>query len=449
MPALQPFSAAYYDTSRVPDAASRLDPPDRWLAAARQRSSGATDGAEAAGVPAHHVSLLYRDWAGTQLSQWLAQGVLAGDGQPTLYVYRQQRPIPPAWRADPRTPVAAAFTGLLAAVEVGSGACLWLAETVDPAEVEAVAGVVRAFAYDLAPAWAIYPGDGAGQQANQLLQQAVQGPPHLELTGGDGAVHQLWRLDADACQQALESFGPLPAAVVAGTAQVAALRARANGQAPAERNGSLLMLLTPSQGADLAPAVLPVHRVLLAGSGWSEAAVVERVSRFFRLLEPSPPEAVARTLKPPPEQLTPLQAALVEVGNLHTEFNGFVMYTAGGRIRLVRSKGRMFMENWTHPLGRAAWRSMDVSILHALLLERALGIPVATSRLSRPPVAAEPDAERAIQRVEKGEAVAAFLLPAPSLGQILQAALDNNPLPAGAVRLWPQPPAGLLFRRRR
>ena len=491
MPAIFPFAALHYNPQRLPDAAARLDDPDRWSQAARHRSGPQPPG-EAAGTPPYHVSLLYRDWAGTQLSQWLNQGILASDAEPTLYVYRQRRPIPPAYRIDPRTPQEAAFTGLLAGVDVGSASPVRLAEAVDPAAVEALAPVTRAFAYDLVPAWGLFADDAPeGKEAAALLQAVVQGPPDLEFSAPDGTAHQLWRLDAATREKAQQLFKPLPVAVVLGGAQVAALRA--DGARPAEDPSCrLLMLLSPAQGAGLAPAVLPVHRLLLRTAGLTEQALVERIGRFFRLLEPSPPEAVAKSLAPPPKaaamaagkarspaasaaeapasgaapapaadagpgdgqapalsRLTPLQAALVEVGSLHTEFNGFVMYTAGGRIRLVRSKGRMFMENWTHPLGRAAWRSMDVNILHALLFERALGIPVPTSRLGRPPVALEADAERAVQRVEQGEAVAAFLLPAPSAGQIFQAAMDNNPTPAGAVRLWPPPAAGILFRRRR
>ena len=488
MPALQPFAAAYYNPARLPDAVTRLDDPDRWSRAVRTRSGPDVPG-EAAGAPPYHVALLYRDWAGTQLSQWLSQGILASDAEPTLYVYRQRRPIPSSHRTDPRTPEGAAVTGLLAAVDVGGASPVRLAEAVDPAEVEALATAMKAFAYDLAPAWGLYGHDApGGKEATALLQAVVQEPPHLEFSAPEGIVHQLWRLDAPTREKAKQLFEPLPVAVVLGGAQVAALRAQ-NGRTAEERASRLLMLLSPTQGADLAPAVLPVHRLLLRGAGLTEEALVGRISRFFRLLEPSPPEAVAASLAAPPKaaaaaagkaraaaaadvslasaptaadtanagdgqapaapRLTPLQAALVEVGNLHTEFNGFVMYTAGRRIRLVRSKGRMFMENWTHPLGRAAWRSMDVNILHALLFERALGIPVPTSRLSRPPIALEPDVERAVQRVEEGEAVAAFLLPAPSLGQLFQAAMDNNPIPAGAVRLWPPPAAGILFRRRR
>jgi len=92
---------------------------------------------------------------------------------------------------------------------------------------------------------------------------------------------------------------------------------------------------------------------------------------------------------------------------------------------------------------------MDVNVLHALGFERALGIGPELSRLHAPPLDVETSVAGAIERVDRGEAVAAFLLPPPSPQQLLTVALDNNPIPADSVRPWPPIPAGLILRWRR
>jgi len=301
-----------------------------------------------------------------------------------------------------------------------------LAEVMGEDRWQALGAVLRAFACEFSPVAALFGPRGAGfAKAVELLQQATQRPADLELSGPGESRHQLWALDPQAAQAARDSLASLPVAVVEGGEW---------WRAALETPAGILAVVCPAQGEGLAPLLLPVHRLLSSSYGLDDRAVAERASRFFRLLGPAAPE---------------VPAAMAELGKMAGEFNGFVLYRSGGRVELVRSKGRMFMESWTHPLGRPAWRSLEVNLLHALLLERALGIPVETSRLGRAPVMLEGDPRRAMERVEEGEAVAAFLLPALSPLAVWQAAVDNNPLPAGALRLWPPPGVGVVLRRRR
>ncbi len=435
--AVSPFTAVRYDWSRMEDPASVLDDADRW----EQVVTSASDEAAVQGLP-YHVSQLYRDWVGSTVTAWLNEGRLVQDPPGCLYVYRCEGPAAPASRLPGGAPPSAAVTGLVAEVDVSAHASIRIAEQVDPAAVDRLAAAVKAFAFDLAPVWGLFSLAHAGSEAAsawQAVRAATDRPPLVQAREAEGTTHTLWRLEPGEAGPLAASFRGVSVAVVAGARRVAALRQAAARSSSANGAwGRALMVLAPFDEEKAAgPVLLPVHRLLLAEAGVQLDELERRVGFFFRLLPPGSGERPS------------LETVFQELGSMHPEFTGFAIYTGGGRYLLARSKGRMFMENWTHPLGRAAWRSMDVNVLHALVFERALGLAVTDSRLSRRPIALEPDATRALERVDRGDAVAAFLLPAPSPAQLYQAALDNNPLPAGAVSLWPAPRAGLIFRRRR
>ncbi|WP_324716913.1 DUF1015 family protein [Carboxydochorda subterranea] len=447
--------AAEWAAYATRDSSARPGKPGRPL---RDDGLGAPEPTPAAGAGmgladrSYHASRLFSDWAGTLAGDWLREQVLVQDREASLYLVRTRAAVPSALRHGPWVPAEASFVGVMAGIAVGEGEPLRLAEQVDPALVARMVPVMKAFAYDVAPVWAVYSVNGAADGARKLqalVEEVTASPATLRLGGdGDDSVHELWRLQPGQSAAFAGLLGDRALVVAGGAVQVAALSALAPqhaGLSPGTGQGgpsSVLALLTAVDGAPgTGPVLLPVHRLLLAGRGLSYDVVAQRLAAYFRLLEPRAP-ATGPVLER-------LDAALEELAGVRGEFNGFLLYGGQGRLHIVRSKGRMLMENWTHPMGGPAWRSMDVNILHALALERALGIPPETSRLHREPVAVEPSAERAVERVDSGEAAVAFLVPPPGPDQVLQAALHNNPLPADALRPWPPVPAGLLIRRRR
>ncbi|HEY8425371.1 MAG TPA: DUF1015 family protein [Limnochordales bacterium] len=456
MPKVSLFAGIRYDPARVGDVGSLLADAADWRPAAR-RPTG--EPAQLGGGPGTdtnearpHASRLFSDWAGTVVSDWLARGLLVRDESPTLYLYEARRPVPEDRRHGPGVPETASYRAVVAALGVGDPAPPKRVETIDPAAVEPMVPVMKAFAVDVAPVWGLFAKAATGARRarlDEILAGTVeQGEPVLAIEAADGTSHRLWRMQVDAARELADILSQVPVAVVQGALQVEALRRLAAQSSDGQVNGtppSVLAFLTPCDSpadAGETPAILPVHRLLLSSSRLDAASVEQRLAACFRLLD----------VGSQAESLTPLErvdAALAQLGKARDEFTGFVLYLGGGRVKVARSKGRMLMENWTHPLGRATWRAMDVNVLHALGFERALGIGPELSRLHAPPLDVETSVAGAIERVDRGEAVAAFLLPPPSPQQLLTVALDNNPIPADSVRPWPPIPAGLILRWRR
>lgn len=465
------FPGLRYDPGRIPDPSEVLADAASWPAHATSASArtagraGAPDSLEATRAPqgpalrpgqatgsgAYHAARLFGDWAGAVAGDWLRARVLVQDPSPVLYLYRREGPLPPEILRLPGIPESVDTLGVLAAVQLEGEGRPRPVEVVDQEAVTRMVPVMKAFAYDVAPVWGLVaaPPAQAGAKALQsLLDRAMASPPLWSVGRDGGARHTLWGLSEEDSAALAELLAQRPLAIAGGWVQAAA-----------SARGPILAFLTVADAAARgAPVAVPIHRLLLspaalprrkahleAGAGGWDAGtartLVERLSMFFRVTD--------EPISPGATPIDTVSAALAKLHRMRAEFNGFVLYTGGGQVRLARTKGRMFMECWTHPVGRSAWRALDVNVLHAMVFEHMLGIYPERSRTNKPPVATEPALEAAIRRVDDGEAIAAFILAPPALDQLLAAALDNNPIPADSVRPWPPVPAGLALRRRR
>jgi uncharacterized protein (DUF1015 family) len=123
---------------------------------------------------------------------------------------------------------------------------------------------------------------------------------------------------------------------------------------------------------------------------------------------------------------------------------GFDMLTAQGLFRALLPRG-------THPSDLikmdhcAAWKSLDVSILSALVLEGILGIPI-DSLATTDQVRYTRDAAEAHQKVNGGEFQAAFLLSRPTMEGIQAVGDAGEKMPQKSTFFYPKLLSGLVMR---
>jgi uncharacterized protein (DUF1015 family) len=91
-----------------------------------------------------------------------------------------------------------------------------------------------------------------------------------------------------------------------------------------------------------------------------------------------------------------------------------------------------------------AYRELDVSILHALLLERHLGIDEA-KLAAQAHIDYARDRESCIRRVREGKYQAAFFLNPPSAEQVQRVALLGGRMPQKSTDFYPKLLTGLIF----
>lgn len=92
-----------------------------------------------------------------------------------------------------------------------------------------------------------------------------------------------------------------------------------------------------------------------------------------------------------------------------------------------------------------AWKSLDVTVLHVLILEKLLGIAMG-DLATTDKVAYTRDSLEACDKVNSGEAQAAFLMARPSVREIEAVSLAREKMPQKSTFFYPKLLSGLVMR---
>ncbi|MGH9279967.1 MAG: DUF1015 family protein [Acidimicrobiales bacterium] len=387
MPDFRPFRAVRYNLDRV-DLGDVVAPPYDVIDPEERARLEARS-------PYNVVSVdLTADYdsARCTFDEWHAAGVLVTDDEPGFYLYRM------GWRD-----AAGALrqtTGVLGALALDpdrTGSVLPHERTMAKPLGDRLR-LLRSCRTDLSPIWAMSMAEGL----SDLCQP--EGPPLARCTDDDGVHHRLWRVTAPAALDALRSMVASAPAVIADghhryetSLAYRAEQREANGGEPGPYDFVLTYLVELSDGQ---LGVRPIHRLL---SGLPESVSLHEV-----LADAFHADAVPVTH----EQL------VAEPGLAVVE---------PGRAWMLRPK--------------ATAEAGDSPLTDAERLETAL------PALAEHAVAFHHDPRQVVALVDKGDADAAVLLRAPTVGQIAAAARAGRRLPQKTTFFIPKPRTGLVFRR--
>ena len=91
-------------------------------------------------------------------------------------------------------------------------------------------------------------------------------------------------------------------------------------------------------------------------------------------------------------------------------------------------------------------RSLDVTILHRLLMEHVLGVSTRDA-VNTDAVAYTHDSEEALAEVEDGACQAAFILNPPTAGEMISVSLKGEKMPQKSTYFFPKLVTGLVIHR--
>ncbi|MGZ4240582.1 MAG: DUF1015 domain-containing protein [Actinomycetota bacterium] len=412
-----PFRGIRYDPSAVGDLARVVAPPYDVI------SDADRDELEAAS-PYNVVRLILgRDEPGDDersnkytrarglLETWQAAGILRQDGSDALYVYEQRYRV----GADDRVQ-----RGVLGAVRLddpAAGGVLPHERTYDKI-VQDRLKLLRATEANVDTIFCVYDGqDGA---AHEAIERAADCEPLSRFITPDGIEHVLWAmtdvLDIASVGRALEK-----AHVVIADGHhrwQTALHYR-NERRAAEGLGPWdLQLMFIVDATHWGPSLLPIHRVL---SGIDASHALERLGPVV-VAEPAPrgdPERLAR-----------------ELASRRARGRTFAMFDHYSAWWLTIADPAA--ERAALPAERsAAWRDLDVSVLHGLLFEQLLGNVKPRFVHS---------ATDAADEVKSGRASLAFLLAPMPFEAVRAVAEAGEAMPQKSTFFVPKPATGVVMR---
>ena len=413
---VSPFRGLRYVADRVSDLAAVTSPPYdvidpddathleqldphnvvRLILPRDPLGNGARDGL---GRYAHAAGLL---------ASWCAEGVLSRDERPALYVYEQSGP-------------GVLQRGVLAAVALRDpeDGVVLPHEDVMPGPVADRLELMRATDANLEPILLTY--DGGGDTA-EVIEQVAQGAPLLETLTEDGLRQRLWAVVDPGLQARVEDdLAPRQALIADGHHRWATYR-----RLQAERHDSGagagpwdhgLALLVDATTYPL--RVAAIHRVV---DGLALPDALDQARGAFRVSAAGGDLAAA--------------LALLDTANARHPF----VVTDGTEFHLLDEPDRSALE---HALPRDKpdrWRSLDASVLHALLLERVWRVSDGARRVEY-----LHDAAAAVRAARRAHGVAVLMRPV-DVADVLALAVEGERMPRKSTSFGPKPRTGLVLR---
>lgn len=346
--------------------------------------------------------------AAATLDRWLAEGVIAPDPAPTLYVYEQcndeilQRGL----------------IGALALSPAADGIVLPHEDVMDDVVADR-AELMRTMQAHLEPLLLTYRGGDGEEGAAAVIGRAAERRPLLSTTTEDGFHHRLWAVTDPAERAEIETDLAHHQALIAdGHHRWATyLRLRAEQSAPGPWDFGLVLLVDTTRHP---LQVRAIHRLL---RGLPVARALDALTGLFRV----------RTVD------GPLPRALGALADAAAEGNAFLL-AGDGRFHLVDRPDPALLARTIRTDRPEAWRTLDATVLHSALLDDVWRIPDAPEHIGY-----IHDTEAAVEQAERLGATAVLMHPVRE-EVVRDLARQGVTMPRKSTSFGPKPATGLVMR---
>lgn len=343
------------------------------------------------------------------LAAWRQAGVLTRDTTPALYVYE----------LSDAGSVTRGLLGALRLVPPDAGIVLPHEDTMAGPVADRLA-LTEATNANLEPIYLVY--DGSDRTA-EILSDTARHAPLVDARDGDGLRHRLWAIaEPHSLEELASDLRPRRALIADGHHRYATyLRhqadSRARGAGPGPWDFGLAFLVDAQR---FGPHVEPIHRVVF---GLRLADALGRASAAF---------TITPIGGPLPQALDALEAA----GRTGPAF----VLTDGVGWHLLTAPDRAVIEEAVPSGHSPAWRDLDVTIAHRVLVEHLWGLPDREDLIGF-----EHSAAAAVSSAAQAGG-SALLLNATSVSQIAAVAAAGERMPRKSTLFVPKPKTGMVFR---
>ena len=354
---------------------------------------------------------------------WLDKGVLMREEQPALYVLRQSFTLPDGTEKTRQ--------GLVSAFQLSTfdeGVVLPHERTHSGPKVDRL-NLMRATQVNFGHIFMLYPGD----RINDLLNTAVEQTEGLEARDlfEKDVLQQFWPVtEAAIVEGVLEEMAPKQNLIIADghhryeTALNYRDEMRKKHPDAPPNAGFNFRMVTMVSMEDPGLVILPTHRLIHSYGKMSAGEILEQATAYFNLIPVAGREE--------------LEAALDEATPDHPRF-GF--YSGGYHVLQLKDPDVM-----DRLLSRRdpAWRMLDVTVLHELLIERVMGIsPEAVERKENIEYLRDP--QMGYDAVDEGEAEFLFVLNPTRMEQVRACTAAGEKMPQKSTDFYPKVISGMVM----
>lgn len=425
MVSIAPFRALRYNSRKIPDIAKVVAPPYDVVSPEERAALLAHNPYNIISIELPVGGADRYTQAAAHMRRWQAERILQHDRNPGLYILEER------FTVNGRQFIR---HGLLAAVTVtpwSSGEILPHEFTL-PGPKQDRLELLRACQANISPIFLLF--DDLENQVQSILSEAIAKEPLQQITLDPGSVphaaddSRLWAItDKGAIDQLIKLFTDRQAYIADGHHRYETALTYRQEQAARTHGGGgpwdrALMFLVAVNDPGL--VVLPIHRIIRNLAPPRLTHFHTRLSELFALT----PLGTRST----PDLISTLDQA--------TD-GSFLLIEQDGTYLLRPHQDLAQLLSHDHSL---AWRSLDVSALHTLVLEPMLG-------LGEHEIEGEGfltytrNAQEALDAVRTGQAQLAFLLRPTRPEQLSAVARSHDRMPQKSTFFFPKPVTGILI----
>ncbi len=354
------------------------------------------------------------------LRRWIDEGILVRDVEPALYVYHQEY----AFDGRRLTRKGVVALGKLEPERVRAH------EQTLKGPKEDRLRLMRATEANFGHIFMLY--DDPERTADRLLATEIDGlEPLIEAVDADGNAHRIWRIgDPSTIGSVQEALADRDLYIADGhhryeTAVTYMRECLANGWKPAAPESFDARMMTLFNVAEPGTSIRPIHRLVHGLADFDAEAFLAAAAEHF-VVERHP--AFDRMV-----------SATRAGGNRHT----FGCFT-GGTYATLTLRDVSVLDGLIEADRSTDYKRLDVTILHAAILDRLLGIDARALEEQRN-VTYTVDARAGADAVASGEEQILFVLNPTSADEVIRVADRGEKMPQKSTNFYPKLLTGLVL----
>jgi uncharacterized protein (DUF1015 family) len=343
-------------------------------------------------------------------NQWQDEGVLAQDGEPSLYVYELE------YKVNGQTKRMRGLICLLKLVDFAKGEVLPHEETLKKPKADRL-NLMRTMGANDSQIFTFYS-DPEGNIDSKV--EGALGTPEAEVADSDGVIHRMWKID-----------DPVIISGIVGDMKDRKLYI-ADGHHRYETSLALskemkgagydhtLVFMTNMDASGM--TILPAHRIISGLEDFHLEGFLSALDENFMVEEVGDLESMMNTMR-----------------RLAKEQRIFGLYCQGKYWLLTLMDEGVMDEKI--PDKSTPWRRLNVTILHTLIMKDLLGV-IGDENKSY-----EIDEEKVVEAVDSGKYQLGLFLNPTMVDHVRDVALAGEKMPGKATYFYPKLLTGLVMRK--
>lgn len=361
--------------------------------------------------------------AARTFQEWLSQDVLTHDPQPSLYLYEQEFTVRGA------TLIRRGFLSGLQAEDYSKGWVLPHEETLPKHKADRL-NLMRAALANFSPIFGLY--SDPDHAIESVLAGAKERPvPDFEVTDDSGVVNRLWVIsDPAAVQKVVSLMAEKKIFIADGHHRYETAVNFGKEMAAQGKEGYDFVLIALVNLYDPGLVVFPTHRLVSNIPDLDLGKLLTGLKDDFTV-DKLPAGAG-------------LEEFLAKLESLGQTAQSFGLYTREKAFFLLRLKDPTALDNLITDNHSSAWKQLDVSVLHSLILEKHLGIGSA-QRAEESNLAYTRDEQFALRAVDSGAAQLCFFMNPTKVEEVTNIATGGEKMPQKSTYFYPKIVTGLVI----